>query len=399
MEQIPSPVPDTASDGTPHPEAQTTSVPLLDVRGLTTVFHTSKGTVTAVDDVSFSLRPGRTLGLVGESGCGKSVTALSIMRLLPHPAGETTRGEVLFNGKNLLALPEKDMRTVRGNDISMIFQEPMTSLNPVFRVGDQVAEVIRLHKKLGRKEAWDEAVDLLRQVGIPSPEQRAREFPHQMSGGMRQRVMIAIALACTPRLIIADEPTTALDVTIQGQILDLMNTLSRETGSALLLITHDLGVVAESAEDVIVMYAGRVVEQSPVADLFANPLHPYTQGLLRSIPTLPSPVRQPGSPIGSPTGSPIDSPVGNRHLNATEHKTSHRSEHDAGHRPQHTCLSAAAPRTPLQTIPGTVPPLHALPSGCKFSDRCDRAFAPCATKEPPLFFPAPEHGVRCWLHA
>ncbi|GFM36151.1 ABC transporter ATP-binding protein [Desulfovibrio psychrotolerans] len=395
MEQIPAHTPGTDAETAPRAASQATPAPLLDVRGLTTVFHTAKGDVTAVDDVSFSLRPGRTLGLVGESGCGKSVTALSIMRLLPHPAGETTRGEVLFNGKNLLALPEKDMRTVRGNDISMIFQEPMTSLNPVFRVGDQVAEVIRLHKRLGRKEAWKEAVDLLQQVGIPSPEQRAREFPHQMSGGMRQRVMIAIALACTPRLIIADEPTTALDVTIQGQILDLMNTLSRETGSALLLITHDLGVVAESAEDVIVMYAGRIVEQSPVADLFANPLHPYTQGLLRSIPALPSPARQPG---GLPCG---------KHQNTTGHGTNQAPEDEATPRPEHeaehgstlACAPGSARRTPLQTIPGTVPPLHALPAGCKFSDRCDRAFAPCATGEPPLFYPVPGHGVRCWLHA
>ncbi|UZP69019.1 ABC transporter ATP-binding protein [Desulfovibrio mangrovi] len=336
----------------PETNTEDTSTPLLDVRNLTTVFHTAKGTVTAVDGVSFTLRAGRTLGLVGESGCGKSVTALSIMRLLSLPAGETVAGSVLFNGKDLLALSEKEMRTVRGNDISMIFQEPMTSLNPVFKVGEQVAEVIRLHKKTDKRGAWGEAVELLRKVGIPAPERRAEEYPHQMSGGMRQRVMIAMALACSPRLIIADEPTTALDVTIQGQILDLMKDMSQSTGAALMLITHDLGVVAETAEDVVVMYAGRIVEQAPVHSLFSTPLHPYTQGLLKSLPVHPG------------TGN----------------------------------LSAKKPRS-LQAIPGTVPSLHALPRGCKFNDRCPHAFDRCRSEEPALLTGGAEHHVRCWLHA
>ncbi|MFV0350563.1 MAG: ABC transporter ATP-binding protein [Halodesulfovibrio sp.] len=341
--------------------------PLLDVRNLTTVFHTTRGTVTAVDALSFTLRAGRTLGIVGESGCGKSVTALSIMRLLSLPVGETVAGNVFFDGKDLLTLTEKEMRTVRGNDISMIFQEPMTSLNPVFKVGEQVAEVIRLHRTTDRKSAWNDAVELLRKVGIPAPERRAEEYPHQMSGGMRQRVMIAMALACSPKLIIADEPTTALDVTIQGQILDLMKDMSQSTGAALMLITHDLGVVAETAEDVIVMYAGRVVEQAPVHALFSNPLHPYTQGLLQSLPEHPVRLARHG-----------------------------------------------AERAPLKAIPGTVPSLHDLPRGCKFNDRCPHAFDRCRNEEPGLIA-APdalgandarekngehgEHMVRCWLHA
>ncbi|GFM31913.1 ABC transporter ATP-binding protein [Desulfovibrio subterraneus] len=340
----------------PHSPATVPSLndrtPLLDVRDLTTVFHTTRGTVTAVDALSFTLRTGRTLGIVGESGCGKSVTALSIMRLLSLPAGETVAGSVLFEGKDLLKLTEKEMRSVRGNDISMIFQEPMTSLNPVFKVGEQVAEVIRLHRTADRKSAWNEAVELLRKVGIPAPERRAEEYPHQMSGGMRQRVMIAIALACSPKLIIADEPTTALDVTIQGQILDLMKDLSQSTGSALMLITHDLGVVAETAEDVIVMYAGRIVEHSPVHDLFNTPLHPYTQGLLQSLPEHP--------------------------LRLASH---------------------GALRKPLRAIPGTVPSLHNLPPGCKFNDRCPHAFDRCHNEEPGLIAASETHQVRCWLHA
>lgn len=361
-----------------HTPPETTQTPLLDVENLTTVFHTARGTVTAVDNVSFRIFPGRTLGLVGESGCGKSVTALSIMRLLTPPAGETVGGRIRFNGKDLLSLSENEMRSVRGNDISMIFQEPMTSLNPVFRIGEQVAEVIRLHKKFDKQKAWNEAVDLLRQVGIPAPERRAEEYPHQMSGGMRQRVMIAIALACSPRLIIADEPTTALDVTIQGQILDLMNELSRTTDAALMLITHDLGVVAETAEDVIVMYAGRIVEHATVAELFNTPLHPYTQGLMRSIPALPF---QAGA--------------------AAQTNTPERQEMESA------IISDKHHR--LQTIPGAVPSLHALPAGCKFNDRCPSAFDWCFTGEPPLFTPFGEqhnldchgssHGVRCWLHS
>jgi len=320
--------------------------PLLQVEHLVTSFHTDRGTVKAVDDVSFSVDAGKTLALVGESGCGKSVTALSIMRLIPVPPGKITSGRILFDGTDLLRLSESEMRRVRGNKISMIFQEPMTSLNPVFRVGDQIAEVLELHEKLSRKEALDRAVDLLRMVGIPSPETRLRDYPHQMSGGMRQRVMIAMALACNPRLLIADEPTTALDVTIQAQILELMDELRRTTGTAVLLITHDLGVVAETAEHVVVMYAGRVVEEAPVRELFHHPMHPYTQGLLRSIPSL-------------------------------VHEEKRR----------------------LEAIPGVVPSLLALPVGCKFNDRCGFVMPRCHEEEPPLMALQPEHSVRCWLHA
>lgn len=351
--------PASSADGT---TVAAGTAPLLRVTDLTTVFHTTRSTVTAVNGVSFSLHAGRTLCLVGESGCGKSVTGLSIMRLLTPPSGETTGGTILFDGRDLLKLPESAMRTVRGNDISMIFQEPMTSLNPVFRVGDQVAETIRLHTRNTKQQAWDSAVELLRQVGIPAPERRAREYPHQMSGGMRQRVMIAMALACSPRLIIADEPTTALDVTIQGQILDLMTSLAQGRDTALLLITHDLGVVAETAHDVIVMYAGRIVEQAPVEALFRTPLHPYTQGLMRSIPSLPG---------------------------------------------KHTKQTAPM-RGRLQTIPGSVPAMHALPDGCTFHDRCPHAFERCREAEPPMIIMDTQntekdavsmpHGVRCWLH-
>ncbi len=343
-------MPHVQTDRQDAPSTQATS-PLLQVEHLTTAFHTGRGRVTAIDDVSFSILPGQTLGLVGESGCGKSVTALSIMRLLPPAAAEIVSGSIRFDGRELLTLPESAMRSVRGNDISMIFQEPMTSLNPVFRIGEQVAEAIRLHTGRKKQEAWDDAVALLRQVGIPAPERRAREYPHQMSGGMRQRVMIAMALACSPRLIIADEPTTALDVTIQGQILDLMRELAQTRNAALMLITHDLGVVAETAENVIVMYAGRIVEQAPVTDLFATPLHPYTQGLMRSIPPLPG------------SGS--------------------RTEDQRPSR--------------LETIHGTVPPLHALPTGCTFSDRCPHAFPRCRESEPPMAVCGAHH-VRCWLH-
>lgn len=319
--------------------------PLLQVDHLATYFHTDRGTVKAVDDVSFSVDAGKTLALVGESGCGKSVTALSIMRLIPVPPGKIVSGRILFEGTDLLKLSETEMRHVRGNKISMIFQEPMTSLNPVFRVGDQIAEVLELHEKLPRKEALERAVDLLRMVGIPSPESRLRDYPHQMSGGMRQRVMIAMALACNPRLLIADEPTTALDVTIQAQILELMDALRRTTGTAVLLITHDLGVVAETAEHVVVMYAGRVVEAAPVRELFHNPMHPYTRGLMRSIPSL--------------------------------------AEDD---------------KRRLDAIPGVVPSLLALPPGCKFNDRCGHVMGQCREAEPPLTALQPEHLVRCWLY-
>ena len=324
--------------------------PLLDVRNLTTVFHTSAhGTLTAVDDISFSINAGQALSIVGESGCGKSVTSLSIMRLIPSPPGEIVSGTIFFDGQDLLTLSEKEMQRIRGNKISMIFQEPMTSLNPVFKIGEQIAEVLHLHEGLHKKAALARAIELLHQVGIPSPAQRAKEFPHQLSGGMRQRVVIAMALACSPQLIIADEPTTALDVTIQGQILDLMHDLAESTGTALLLITHDLGVVAENAHDVVVMYGGQIVEKASTEALYTRPLHPYTVGLMSSIPQIPA------------QGTPIKKGL-------------------------------------LETIPGTVAPLYAQLSGCRFHERCKHVFAKCKQQEPPLL--QPEHGreVRCWLY-
>jgi len=311
------------------------SEPLLEVRGLKTRFSLEEGPVLAVDDVSFSIPPGGTLGVVGESGCGKSVTALSIMRLVPDPPGRVVGGEVRFKGRDLLALPEEEMRRIRGHHLSMIFQEPMTSLNPVYTVGEQIGEVVRLHQGLDRKRAKERAVEMLRQVGIPAPEQRVDAYPHQLSGGMRQRVMIAMALACNPELVIADEPTTALDVTIQAQILDLLKRLQAERGMAVMLITHDLGVVAESCDAVVVMYAGRVVEQAPVRTLFRRPAHPYTAGLLRSIPSF------------------------------------HAVQGGEG-------------RQRLKTIPGMVPSLRRLPAGCRFRDRCERALEVCARVDPPL---------------
>jgi peptide/nickel transport system ATP-binding protein len=311
------------------------SEPLLEVRGLKTRFSLEEGPVLAVDDVSFSIPPGGTLGVVGESGCGKSVTALSIMRLVPDPPGKVVGGEIRFKGKDLLALPEAEMRRIRGHHLSMIFQEPMTSLNPVYTVGEQISEVVRLHQGLDRKGAKERAVEMLRQVGIPAPEQRVDAYPHQLSGGMRQRVMIAMALACNPELVIADEPTTALDVTIQAQILDLLKRLQAERGMAVMLITHDLGVVAESCDAVVVMYAGRVVEKAPVRTLFRQPAHPYTAGLLRSIPSFQAVERGEG-------------------------------------------------RQRLKTIPGMVPSLRRLPAGCRFRDRCERALEVCARVDPPL---------------
>ena len=256
---------------------------LLDVKNLKTYFHLEEGTVKAVDDVSFHIDEGETLGLVGESGCGKSVTSLSVMRLL-SPPGKIEGGTITFKGQALLDLPEKEMRKIRGNEISMIFQEPMTSLNPVFTVGNQIAEAIKLHQKKNRHEAMEEAVRMLRAVAIPDPEKRVRDYPHQLSGGMRQRVMIAMALSCNPSLLIADEPTTALDVTIQAQILDILAKLKKDFRLSLLLITHDLGVIAEVADRVAVMYTGKIVEEASVHDIFKNPKHPYTEGLLRSIP-------------------------------------------------------------------------------------------------------------------
>ncbi|HLU66856.1 MAG TPA: ABC transporter ATP-binding protein, partial [Kofleriaceae bacterium] len=258
---------------------------LLEVKDLVTEFRTEHGTVRAVDRVSFEVPPGKTLGVVGESGCGKSVTALSIMRLIPNPPGRIAGGSIRYRGTNLVTLPDRDMRGIRGNKISMIFQEPMTSLNPVFTVGDQVAEAVRLHQQKSRAEALEVAVEMFRLVGIPSPADRIKNYPHQLSGGMRQRVMIAMALACRPDLLIADEPTTALDVTIQAQILELLKKLQDELGMSIMLITHDLGVVAETCQEVVVMYAGRVVERAATEDLFAAPRHHYTAGLLRSVPS------------------------------------------------------------------------------------------------------------------
>lgn len=320
---------------------------LLEVEELQTSFFTEMGVAKAVDRVSFSVRQAEVLGIVGESGCGKSVTAYSIMRLLPSPPGEVVGGRVLFEGKDLLVIPEEEMQAVRGNRISMIFQEPMTSLNPVFRVGDQIVEAIQSHQEISKREALERAVELLKEAGIPSPEVRVNDYPHQMSGGMRQRVMIAMALACRPRLIIADEPTTALDVTIQAQILDLLQQLQKTSGAAILLITHDLGVIAEVADRVLVMYTGRIVEEASARDLFASPLHPYTQGLMKSIP-------------------------GRAALSGSKR---------------------------LEAIPGVVPSLLDLPPGCKFNTRCPLVFDKCfADPEPPLLHPKGGHPVRCWLY-
>jgi oligopeptide/dipeptide ABC transporter ATP-binding protein len=321
----------------------TTDTPLLEVKGLRTEFRTGGSSFAAVDGISFSLAPGETLGIVGESGCGKSVTSLSIMRLVPNPPGRITAGEIRLEGRNLLDLPESDMRAVRGDDIAMIFQEPMTSLNPVQTVGDQIIEAVQLHRSLSAAAARARALEMLQLVKIPSPETRLDEYPHQLSGGMRQRVMIAMALACDPKLLIADEPTTALDVTIQAQILDLLRDLRERTGAAIMLITHDLGVVAEIAHRVIVMYAGRIVEEAPVGLLFADPQHPYTLGLLGSIPRLGS---------------------------------------DGDER--------------LTAIEGVVPNPYALPPGCRFSPRCPLADEKCRAEQPTLREIAPGHRAACW---
>jgi len=317
------------------------TLPLLQVEDLVTTFQTQEGTVRAVDGVSFRVGKGETVALVGESGCGKSVSALSVMRLVQGPAGRIASGRVLLDGVDLASLPEAEMRKVRGARIAMIFQEPMTSLNPVLTIGFQVAEAVQLHRGLSRNDAWTEAVKMLDLVEIADPAERARSYPHQLSGGMRQRVMIAMALSCGPELLIADEPTTALDVTIQAQILELLDGLRARLGMALLLITHDLGVVAERAERVLVMYAGRVVEEGPVAQVFGDPRHPYTQGLLRSVPRL------------------------------------------------------GRPRSKLDTIPGTVPRLNELPSGCRFRNRCDQAEPSCATLDPVLEKFAGDRAAAC----
>jgi peptide/nickel transport system ATP-binding protein len=319
---------------------------VLDVKNLKTVFFTNSGLFRAVDDVSFSVRRGETLAIVGESGCGKSVSALSIMRLVPDPPGRIVGGEVRLEGTDLLALDEAKMRQIRGNRISMIFQEPMTSLNPVMRIGDQITEAVRLHRAKSSKEAWEQAVEMLRLVRIPEPARRAKEYPHQLSGGMRQRAMIAMALACRPALLIADEPTTALDVTIQAQILALMLDLQKELGMGLILITHDLGVVAQTAQRVIVMYAGRKVEEADVDSLFANPRHPYTRGLMASIPAVPT--------------------------------------------------AGAKANARLAEIPGTVPPLTKLPIGCAFAPRCAFAVDRCHAEYPPLDDWGGGHLAACW---
>ena len=319
---------------------------LLDVKNLRTGFKTDEGYVTAIDGISFSLEKGKTLGIVGESGCGKSVTSLSIMRLIPTPPGRIESGEILFEGRDLLKLSEDEMRKIRGNDIAMIFQEPMTSLNPVFTIGNQIGEAIALHQKgLSAKEVRSKTIEMLKLVGIPEAENRVDDYPHHLSGGMRQRVMIAMALSCNPKLLIADEPTTALDVTIQAQILDLIGKLQREFNASMILITHDLGVVAETCDDVAVMYAGRVVEYGSVEDIFYRPKHRYTKGLLDSIPHF-----------------------------------------ETGKR-----------RARLETIPGMVPSLSNLPKGCRFADRCPAVQNDCRAADPAVLPFGGKHVAAC-LH-
>ena len=318
--------------------------PLLEIKDLMTVFDTARGRIKAVDGVSLIINSGETLGIVGESGCGKTMLSLSIMRLVPAN-GRIINGEILFSGNDLLKLSEDEMRARRGSEISMIFQEPMTSLNPVFRVGEQIAEAIRLHQKLPAKKSMELSVNLLREVGIPEPQKRARDYPHNLSGGMRQRVMIAMAMSCHPRLLLADEPTTALDVTIQAQILELISQLKQKNNMAVVLITHDLGVIAQTAEKVAVMYAGKIVEFSAAEDLFAKPMHPYTQGLLESMPARCS---------------------------------------DSAEREEH-----------LKTIPGSVPDLYNVFPGCRFYERCSYALEECNRREPELLEIEPGHFVSC----
>ena len=317
---------------------------ILDISGLKTHFYTRKGIIPAVDDISLSIKRGKVLGLVGESGCGKSITALSILRLIPSPPGRIVGGRIDFNGKNLIELTTKELRSIRGNEISMIFQEPMTSLNPVYTVGKQVMEILRLHQNLDTAQAREKAIEMFELVGIPEATKRIKVYPHQLSGGLRQRVMIAMALSCRPKLLIADEPTTALDVTVQAQILRLMRKLQAEIQSAILLITHDLGVVAEMCDDVAVMYAGKIMEQTDAETLFEKPLHPYTAGLMNSIPSLDQ-----------------------------ENKK-------------------------LYCIKGMVPNLLFLAPGCKFHPRCEFASESCRQKEPDLFEAEPRHFVRCWKY-
>jgi oligopeptide/dipeptide ABC transporter ATP-binding protein len=323
--------------------------PVLTIDGLKTHFFTRDGVVRAVDGVSYELERGETLGVVGESGCGKSITALSVMGLVPSPPGRIVAGTIRLDGVNLLTLSESQMRQIRGNDISMIFQEPMTSMNPVLKIGRQLTEAIRLHQGLGKRDALTRAVEMLRLVHIPEAERRVQQYPFELSGGMRQRVMIAMALSCNPKVLIADEATTALDVTIQAQILNLMLELREKLGTAIIMITHDLGVVAETAQRVVVMYAGKVVEEAPVRELFRRPLHPYTKGLIASIPRLPTP----------------DS----------------RRRHE---------------RTRLNEIPGIVPALKDMPPGCRFAPRCAYAVDRCRREEPPLASRTPGHFTACW---
>jgi len=337
---------DTRATALPHPAA-VEGEPLLDIRGLKTHFRTDDGWIHAVDGVDIRIHRGETVGVVGESGCGKTVTAMSVLKLLPMPPGEIVAGQVLWRGKDLVPLDGAGMRKIRSKEIAIVFQEPMTSLNPVYTVGEQIAEVVRLHEGMDRKQAMARTVEMLRLVNIPNPEKRVHDYPHQFSGGMRQRVMIAMALSCNPQLLIADEPTTALDVTIQAQILDLMNELKERLGMAVMLITHAMGVVAETCQRVVVMYAGKVVEEAPVGELFAKPLHPYTQGLIRSIPRLDL---------------------------------------------------AATHKQRLETIAGTVPSLLEPAEGCRFAARCKFAREECTQATPPLREISPGHKVACVLY-
>jgi peptide/nickel transport system ATP-binding protein len=319
---------------------------LLDIRGLKTHFSTDDGMVRAVDGVDITIDRAETVGVVGESGCGKTVTAMTVLKLIAMPPGRIVAGQILWRGRDLVPLAPEEMQAIRSKEIAIVFQEPMTSLNPVYTVGEQIAETVRLHEGLGRRAAMEKAADMLRLVDIPNPQRRVHDYPHQFSGGMRQRVMIAMALSCNPQLLIADEPTTALDVTIQAQILDLLTEMKERLGMAVMLITHAMGVVAETAQRVVVMYAGKVVEEAPVGELFGNPRHPYTQGLIRSIPRLDM---------------------------------------------------AAVKKTRLEAIPGTVPSLLAPPPGCRFAARCRFVQDRCIQAEPPLREVAPGHKVACVL--
>lgn len=318
---------------------------ILSVKNLKVQFNTEEGSVQTVNGISFTLKKGRTLGIVGESGCGKSVTSLAIMGLIPNPPGKIVDGEIIYKGKDLVQIPKKEMLKIRGNEIAMIFQEPMSSLNPVYTIGDQISEVLELHQRLSRKQGMQKAVDMLKLVGIPEAARRVKEYPHQLSGGMRQRVMIAIALACNPELLIADEPTTALDVTIQAQILDLIKEMKKQRGMSIIFITHDLGVVSEVADDVMVMYAGEVVEKTSAEQIFKKPLHPYTQGLIKSVPDV---------------------------YEEVEH---------------------------LEAIPGVLPHFSDMPEGCRFSTRCAYAKDICKNYNPHLEENEDGHQVRCWIYS